>query len=584
MFLKIEAALSVLALVLAFAVPNLGSRWFEAVEQRFGKLAEKPGRSAVVVLVAVLAFVFVWSLPNLSYPVGRDQSTYAVIAQGLLHGKALYRDIWDIKPPGIFCLYVPFVALVGNVWWLVGLVDILWLLAFSYVLFRFAQPFIGEMASALGVVVYACWHCRAGYVNAAQPEDFITLFVLLAYLVIPRNGRSAKLRLLAAGLLLGAAFWLKYNAIVFFGLLILVPYLDWGLLDSSPPRFRLRIPLREWLRNTATLLAGLMLSVGLVLGVFAAVGLWSTFWHDHLEILLRYGVSPVRQVHLYWLILIVLYLRSFGISLIAVAIALKVARVKNELSRVVPIILVAIFGYATGVSQVHFAPYTFETFYPFLGLIWGYLLVKLYHQVRRSWENYRAQGRVIALALVNAGIAAAFFLLLPYGGRVMARRYRDLGSWRRNNDHFFMHYRGQLGIEHLASQVRMIRLLEQRSSPGDDLYVWGAYSLLYYRTGLAPANRFIVNFPFIAPWGPPGWRKQLVKDLSKSPPSFIVVSKHDQLLGVNYTQMDSLQVLNNYPQLRMFISRRYKLVSVLSDFLLYEQKQGDDREESGTHP
>ena len=573
MFIKLEVGLAFLALALAFLAPNLGLGWFEAVEQRFGKLAEKPGRSAVFVLVAVLAFVFVWSLPNLSYPVGRDQSTYAVIAQGLLHGKALYRDIWDIKPPGIFCLYVPFVALVGNVWWLVGLVDILWLLAFSYVLFRFAQPFIGEMASALGVVVYACWHCRAGYVNAAQPEDFITLFVLLAYLLIPQDGSYAKFRLLASGLLLGAAFWLKYNAGVFLGLLILVPYVDWSLLDSSPPRFQLRIPLREWLHSAVLILTGLLVSVGLVLGIFAAAGLWSTFWHDHLEILLGYGVSPVRHMHSYWLVLTILYLRSFGISLIALAVALKVAHVKRELSCLVPICVAAFFGYAAGASQVHLAPYTFVTLYPFMALIWGYLAVKFYPHLRRVWENSRTQDRRLGLTLFNAGIGVVFCLLLLYAGRVMARRYQDLGSWRRNTDQFFMNYPGQFRIEHLASQVRMIQVLKQRSSQGDDLFVWGANALLYYRTCLDPSSRFIVNFPFIAPWGPPGWRRQLAKDLRKSPPSFIVVSRHDQLPSVTYTKKDSKQLLSNFPQLDDFIRQRYVCVSSLTDFLLYERKR-----------
>lgn len=55
MFLKIEAALSVLALVLAFAVPKLGSRWFEAIERSFGKLAQRRGLSVVVVGLTALA-------------------------------------------------------------------------------------------------------------------------------------------------------------------------------------------------------------------------------------------------------------------------------------------------------------------------------------------------------------------------------------------------------------------------------------------------------------------------------------------------------------------------------------------------
>ena len=39
MFLKIEAGRVVLAVMLAFKVPRLGSRWFEALGRSFGKLA-----------------------------------------------------------------------------------------------------------------------------------------------------------------------------------------------------------------------------------------------------------------------------------------------------------------------------------------------------------------------------------------------------------------------------------------------------------------------------------------------------------------------------------------------------------------
>lgn len=43
MFLEIEAGLTVLAVVLAFAVPKLGWRWFEVVERSYGEVRRKAG-------------------------------------------------------------------------------------------------------------------------------------------------------------------------------------------------------------------------------------------------------------------------------------------------------------------------------------------------------------------------------------------------------------------------------------------------------------------------------------------------------------------------------------------------------------
>ena len=92
-------------------------------------------------LSAAMVYVVVRALPILSYPSGRDQSTYLLIGRSLLEGKQLYRDLWDNKPPGIFFLYAGISKLFGTALWGVALVDILWLLAISYCIFRFTARF-----------------------------------------------------------------------------------------------------------------------------------------------------------------------------------------------------------------------------------------------------------------------------------------------------------------------------------------------------------------------------------------------------------------------------------------------------------
>jgi hypothetical protein len=179
---------------------------------------------------AGLALVFLRALPNLRYPLGRDQATYCVIGQGLLHGQLLYRDLWDNKPPGVFYIYALIVKIFGPVMWCVGAVDILWLLVISCCIFYFARRYLGTPAATLAMVFNASRHCRQGYIHAAQPETFLMLCVFAAYfLLLPGERRVA--RQLAAGLVLGAAFWLKYNAVAFFPFVVLLPFLDFRELD-----------------------------------------------------------------------------------------------------------------------------------------------------------------------------------------------------------------------------------------------------------------------------------------------------------------------------------------------------------------
>src|SRR3989442_5364215 len=66
-------------------------------------------------LAVALAFVVFRALPNLTYPMGNDQATYGLIGGALLHGQKLYRDAWDMKPPGIFWIYAVMVKLFGTV-------------------------------------------------------------------------------------------------------------------------------------------------------------------------------------------------------------------------------------------------------------------------------------------------------------------------------------------------------------------------------------------------------------------------------------------------------------------------------------
>ncbi|MCL5005774.1 MAG: hypothetical protein M1404_04510 [Acidobacteria bacterium] len=87
-FFEIEAGLTVLAVVLAFAVPTLGSRWFEALERRFGKLAEKRGLSVIVVGLTALALRAAL-LPILPIPVPAipDEYCYLLLSDTFAHGR-----------------------------------------------------------------------------------------------------------------------------------------------------------------------------------------------------------------------------------------------------------------------------------------------------------------------------------------------------------------------------------------------------------------------------------------------------------------------------------------------------------------
>ena len=74
-----------------------------------------------------------------------------------------------------------------------------------------------------------------------------------------------------------------------------------------------------------------------------------------------------------------------------VALALLIAWRRRDLRRTAPIFLAALAGFLVTASQVRFNAYSFETFFPFLGMLWAYSAVMLFEVFstlsRRSSER-----------------------------------------------------------------------------------------------------------------------------------------------------------------------------------------------------
>lgn len=539
------------------------------------KLGETSGgpvslRDPRIWLIAAMAAVFVLSLPNLQYPIGRDQATYCVIAEGLLKGKHLYRDLWDNKPPGIFYLYVPIVTLLGRVTWLVGAVDLVCTLAVAVATFHFCERYLEPQAGALAAVLYAYWHDRKGYIDAAQPEVFVVLFVFVAIFLLPCEWPFTKWRSFAAGLALGAAFWVKYNALGFLPLVILLPYLDNRRVDAPSPRLSLTIPWREWLTRTAVLLGGLALTIAAVLAWFKLSGAWPAMMEVQFQVLPRYGAMVVERTPHYFL----WSLGQINFNLgnwpeAGVALALFITWRCRDLHRTAPIFLAAASGLLVTTSQARFNAYTFETFIPFLAMLWAYVAVQTFQGFHALSGHFAGSGwRTARIGVWLVFINCAYFPL-PVPAMRQVERYQGLVKWWRSPEESYASYWWPLGIEHFGGELQVVRYLQSHSVPGDKVYVWGTAPLVYFLSGRDCASRFVSNLALVSDWAPAAWRDELVQTLKSKRPRFIIVERRDAIPAVSGTTLDSQEYLVRYPALASLLHQQYRPAKVLRNFIVY---------------
>ena len=530
------------------------------------------GRRRVWLAVAMV-FTLLRALPNISYPIARDQAVYCVLGRGLLEGKQLYLDYWDNRSPGYAYLYAAIVKVFGPVMWSVGAVDILWLLVIAWCIFRFAERYLGPAAGAIAAMVYVSWHAFAGYWQAAQAETFLMTFIFAAFFLVARQDDWVKLRHFAAGLVFGAAFWTKYNGGALLPVVILLPYLATSGLDERPARLRLTIPWRQWLWRALIFAAGLLLTIGLVLAYFWHVGSLAEFRFQQFEVLPRYVATAIDRTPLLWLWSIQQTEMNLGMATeAATALALYLAWKQKELGRMAPVFFAAALGYLSLAAQVRFHAYGFETCLPFFAMVWGYLAVKTFTWFRALARACGARGWRVAQVLVWVVLADLAAWVVPGQALQIAGHYQILGEWWRAPDASYVGYPWSNPISHFPDQMRVIGFLRRNTTPGASVFVWGSEPLINFITQTCQPTRFVLNLPLISPWSPPEWREEVARDLRRAPPQFLVVARDDALPYIAFHRWDSEQFLQAYPELAIFLADYYQLDQKLQFFTIYRRR------------
>ena len=191
---------------------------------------------------------------------------------------------------------------------------------------------------------------------------------------------------------------------------------------------------------------------------------------------------------------------------------------------------------------------------------------------RQIAEKCAKRGWRLARVLVWVLFANAAAWPLPGQVVNIVSHYRALGSWARDPEVFYTSYPWANPISHFPDQMRVISYLRRNFAPGDGVFVWGSEPLIYFLTGQPCPTRFVSNLALVSPWSPPTWRDEMLHDLGKAPPRFLVVARDDAVPNIAYSQWDSEEFLQAYPEFAIFIADYYERIVNLRHFAIYQRR------------
>ena len=518
--------------------------------------------------IAAWVLILFSCLQILIFSFGRDQSIYAMVADGILHGQMPYRDLWDFKTPGIFLVYALAQAVFGKTMLAIRLLEVAGLLGVAFAFRRLAeilvdQRRVGDVAAAIAIFT----HANLEFWHTGQPEAFGGFLIVYALLLtvsdVPRCRRF--LQWAGMGALFGAAFVMK-------------PTLGGGALVCAA--YLARRELARTGRWQAALLVPVVAGAASFLPIlavalwFVATGAWPAlawtffdFTPGYTALYERFTAAEAFYYALVELLFRFTPLMAFGF-IAAITIRPLHGREREGLLLLLGVIAINLAGVA---MQNKFFQYHYSSTLPLVAFIAGIGYYKL-------WRRMLAAGPGGIVALVS-------FLVVVLTMRTLTWDLRT-SFWERSQrriaylfQHRTQHAREELDRDlykvadyNLDDNRTAAQEVAARVAENQPIFVWGFEPGIYWMAGRAPSSRFIYNVPQRSKWQQAYARSLLMQELAARPPALILVQHGDRFPIVTGDNLDSAQALYSFPELEQLIADQYEPAGEVRRFDLYARR------------
>lgn len=413
-------------------------------------------------------------------PMNRDLGAYAWVGGEINAGKALYRDIFNDKTPGLALYYSLVLRILpqthAGLQAAYTLVALLALGAFWWLAGRLLPG--GARHAALGFftlyMTLPAWSEGGGL-----GEGLLVIPVIFAAGMVVGGAGEDPRRLVAAGTLTGVAFWIKQTGASFGIALIL-----WVLARAAG----------RGVRRTVLDLACLALGLALVVVPWVVHLAFQGTLAEAYQQAFRFGIGHyrgIRSLHELDMVGNLLAPLSLGASLLVGALLGMGTDGRMRREDRLLVVFWFLTDAATVQAQGHYYPHQFLRFVPAASLLAGGGLVA-------CWRRGGAVPRVISITLL------AMLIPVCYG---TAGRALDV-------------YRERV-TEGLTDTTEIAaRFLGEQTRAGDPVLVWGMRPTIYFLSGRRNPTAFFAPFLLLGPddrsirW--------YLRDLEAHPPALII--------------------------------------------------------------
>ncbi len=491
---------------------------------------------------------------SLIYPHGRDQGIHAFIADLALSGKAVYRDVFNIKPPLTTFVHALALLLFGHTMTAIRLLDMLWTLATALLVYLLVRRLFGEpWLAALSGVLYALIYYPLGFWYTAQTDGWLNMpFLAALLLALPALGydwentgawKCGKCPSFLVGVLIGLAALFKYTAVALMPLLAVLLF------------YWQRRHVADAVRTLLWMMAGLVL-------VLAGAALWlllsgamPAFVEIQFGLVPAYArLSPGSGLIGRFTALVAKMVEEPALRLPAIlgAAGLAAAAVSFVLLRpwrlglgVVAVLLVA--GFASTFSQGKFFTYHYLPLFPAVAVLGALALFVL----------LRPLGRMRPVAAV-VGVAGLVLLALGGGYTILFRNLGNVVSGKESLRDYWTGPRHNMGSDYvLRDNIALADYLRETTEPTDRVFIWGFEPGVNFLARRGTVSRFIYNFPLVADWQQDRFRAELLQAYFNDPAEVFVVEHGDAVPWATGHGKDSFQSLMEFAELRDFIPTCY---------------------------